>query len=132
MIVTTLDTFTSLLAGCTIFAILGNLSYELGAKNIGSVVRGGIGLAFISYPETIARFVIVPQFFGIVFFAMLFVLGIGSGVGIVSAIIGIVHDSLPKIKYWHVAASICFCEFLIGLIYVTPVRLIKRDLRSFL
>ncbi|XP_012219266.1 sodium-dependent nutrient amino acid transporter 1-like isoform X2 [Linepithema humile] len=120
MIVTTLDTFTSLLAGCTIFAILGNLSYELGAESVGSVVRGGIGLAFISYPETIARFIIVPQFFAIVFFAMLLVLGIGSGVGIVSAIIVIVHDCLPKVKYWHVAASTCFCEFLIGLIYVTP------------
>ncbi|KAL0110486.1 hypothetical protein PUN28_013833 [Cardiocondyla obscurior] len=120
MIVTTLDTFTSLLAGCTIFAILGNLSRELGIKDIGAVMKSGTGLAFISYPETIAKFTIVPQFFGVVFFAMLFVLGIGSEVGLASAIISIVHDQFPKVKYWHIAAGTCFCEFLIGLIYVTP------------
>ncbi|XP_077259916.1 sodium-dependent nutrient amino acid transporter 1-like [Temnothorax americanus] len=120
MIVTTLDTFTSLLAGCTIFAILGNLSRELGIEDVGAVVRGGTGLAFISYPETIAKFTIAPQFFGVVFFAMLFVLGIGSEVGLTSAIISIVHDQFPKVKYWHVAVGTCFCEFLIGLIYVTP------------
>jgi len=121
MIVTTLDTFTSLLAGCTIFAILGNLSRELGIEDISTVVRGGTGLAFISYPETIAKFTIAPQFFSVMFFAMLFVLGIGSEVGLASAIISIVHDQFPKIRYWHIAAGTCLCEFLIGLIYVTPV-----------
>lgn len=121
MIVTTLDTFTSLLAGCTIFAILGNLSRELGSEDIGAVVRGGTGLAFISYPETISKFTIAPQFFSVVFFAMLFVLGIGSEVGLTSAMISIAHDQFPKLRYWHVAVGICFCEFLIGLIYVTPV-----------
>ncbi|XP_018398128.1 PREDICTED: sodium-dependent nutrient amino acid transporter 1-like [Cyphomyrmex costatus] len=120
MIVTTLDTFTSLLAGCTIFAILGNLSRELEIEDIGTVVRGGTGLAFISYPETIAKFTIAPQFFSVVFFAMLFVLGIGSEVGLASAIISIIHDQFPKVKYWHIAAGTCLCEFLIGLIYVTP------------
>ncbi|XP_011876475.1 PREDICTED: sodium-dependent nutrient amino acid transporter 1-like [Vollenhovia emeryi] len=120
MIVTTLDTFTSLLAGCTIFGILGNLSRELGIEDVGAVVRGGTGLAFISYPETIAKFTIAPQFFGVVFFAMLFVLGIGSEAGLASAIISIVHDQFPKVKHWHVAVGTCLCEFLIGLIYVTP------------
>ncbi|RLU21304.1 hypothetical protein DMN91_005677 [Ooceraea biroi] len=119
-IVTTLDTFTSLLAGCTIFAILGNLSHELAIEDIGAVVRGGTGLAFISYPEMIAKFTVAPQFFGVVFFAMLFVLGIGSAVGLASAAICIIRDQFPQIRYWHVAAGTCFCEFLIGLIYVTP------------
>ncbi|XP_014476459.1 PREDICTED: sodium-dependent nutrient amino acid transporter 1-like [Dinoponera quadriceps] len=120
MIVTTLDTFTSLLAGCTIFAILGNLSHELGNEDIGAVVRGGTGLAFISYPETIAKFDVAPQFFSVVFFVMIFVLGIGSEVGLTSAIIAIVRDQFPGVKYWHVAVATCVGEFLIGLIYVTP------------
>lgn len=121
MIVTTLDTFTSLLAGCTIFAILGNLSHELGNEDIGKVVRGGTGLAFISYPETITKFAVAPQFFSVVFFVMIFVLGIGSEVGLTSAFIAIVRDQFPGVKYWHAAVAICLCEFLIGLIYVTPV-----------
>jgi solute carrier family 6 amino acid transporter-like protein 5/7/9/14 len=61
MIVTTLDTFTSLLAGCTIFAILGNLIYEMGVDDIRTVVNGGPGLAFVSYPDAIAKFDAVPQ-----------------------------------------------------------------------
>lgn len=60
-IVTTLDTFTSMLAGVTIFGILGHLAHELGTDDIGKVVKGGAGLAFISYPDAIARFQFVPQ-----------------------------------------------------------------------
>jgi solute carrier family 6 amino acid transporter-like protein 5/7/9/14 len=61
MIVTTLDTFTSLLAGSTIFSILGNLIYEMGEDDIRTVVAGGPGLAFVSYPDAIAKFDAVPQ-----------------------------------------------------------------------
>jgi solute carrier family 6 amino acid transporter-like protein 5/7/9/14 len=61
MIVTTLDTFTSLLAGCTIFSILGNLMYEMGEDEINNVVTGGPGLAFVTYPDAIAKFDAVPQ-----------------------------------------------------------------------
>lgn len=60
-IVTWLDTFTSLLAGCTIFGVLGHLAHELNTDDIASVVNGGPGLAFISYPEAIARFKTAPQ-----------------------------------------------------------------------
>lgn len=60
-IVTTLDTFTSMLAGCTIFGILGHLAHESGTTNIGEVVEAGAGLAFISYPDAIAKFKFLPQ-----------------------------------------------------------------------
>jgi solute carrier family 6 amino acid transporter-like protein 5/7/9/14 len=52
-IVTTLDTFTSLLAGCCIFGILGHLAHELGVEDVASVIKPGAGLAFISYPGEI-------------------------------------------------------------------------------
>lgn len=61
MIVTTLDTFTSLMAGLTIFAILGNLAHNLGVDDISTVIKGGTGLAFISYPDAISKFEVVPQ-----------------------------------------------------------------------
>jgi len=62
IIVTTLDTFTSLLGGFTIFGILGNLAHNMGEKDISKVVKsGGSGLAFISYPEAISKFTFVPQ-----------------------------------------------------------------------
>ena len=56
-----MDTFTSFLAGMTIFSILGNLAYESG-MNVTDVVGGaGPGLAFVSYPDAIAKFNVVPQ-----------------------------------------------------------------------
>lgn len=60
-IVTTLDTLTSLLAGVTIFGILGHLAHLTGNEDIGSVVKGGASVAFISYPDAIARFDFWPQ-----------------------------------------------------------------------
>ena len=52
---------TSLLAGFTIFSILGNLQYETQASDISDVVKASTGLAFISYPTAIAKFNFVPQ-----------------------------------------------------------------------
>lgn len=61
LIVTTLDTFTSLMAGITIFGILGNLAHNLNLDDISSVVRSGTGLAFISYPDAISKLEFLPQ-----------------------------------------------------------------------
>lgn len=61
LIVTSLDTLTSFIAGCTIFGILGNLAHEMGMEDIDNVVKSGAGLAFISYPDAIAKFTFVPQ-----------------------------------------------------------------------
>lgn len=55
-----MDTFTSLLAGFAIFSILGNLAHNLNME-IGDVIKGGPGLAFVSYPNAIAHFDYVPQ-----------------------------------------------------------------------
>lgn len=122
VIVTTLDTFTSLLAGITIFAILGNLAHNLGVDDIRQVVKSGTGLAFISYPDAISKIKFVPQLFSVLFFLMLFVLGIGSVVALVSAVVTILWDQFPRFKYWQVAIFVCAGGFLCGLIYVTPVR----------
>ncbi|XP_015175831.1 PREDICTED: sodium-dependent nutrient amino acid transporter 1-like isoform X2 [Polistes dominula] len=120
MIVTTLDTFTSLMAGCTIFGILGNLAHEMGVSDISKVVKGGTGLAFISYPEALARFDVVPQLFAVFFFVMMFVLGTGSAVALNGAIVCIFCDHFPKVSQWIVVLLISIVGFLIGLIYITP------------
>lgn len=60
MIISLMDTLTSFLGGITIFAILGNLAYESG-KNVTEVVSAGTGLAFVSYPDAIAKFEYAPQ-----------------------------------------------------------------------
>lgn len=76
-VVSTLDTFTSILAGSCVFATLGHLKHELRAPNFSDVIKPGPGVAFMSYPETIAKFAEYSRFFSIMFFLMLYVLGIG-------------------------------------------------------
>lgn len=60
LVVSFMDTFTSVLAGTTIFGILGNLAYKQNVKVSAVINAGGTGLAFISYPEAIAKFDSVP------------------------------------------------------------------------
>ncbi|GAB0095809.1 Transporter [Sergentomyia squamirostris] len=119
MIVTTLDTFTSLLGGITMFAILGNLAHNLNV-DITQVVKVGSGLAFISYPDAISKFDWVPQLFSVLFFFMLLTLGLGSVVALVSAVVTVLRDQFPKVKYWQMALIVSSALFLSGLIYVTP------------
>ena len=71
-----------LILGFTIFSVLGNLANELNVP-IEEVIKSGQGLAFISYPTAIAKFDYVPQLFAVLFFLMLFTLGLGSATGTV-------------------------------------------------
>ncbi|XP_028167706.1 sodium-dependent nutrient amino acid transporter 1-like [Ostrinia furnacalis] len=119
MIVTTLDTFTSLLSGITIFGILGNLAYELNQDVADVVGSAGTGLAFVSYPDAIAK-TFLPQLYSVLFFLMMSVLGVGSGVALLSTINTVLMDSFPRIRTVYMSAICCTAGFAIGLIYVTP------------
>ncbi|XP_076624729.1 sodium-dependent nutrient amino acid transporter 1 isoform X1 [Colletes latitarsis] len=118
-VVTTMDLATSLIAGTTIFGILGNLAQESGKDDISTVVRAGTGLAFISYPEALARFTVVPQLFAVLFFLMLFVLGIGTTVAFTNVIVSIVKDKFPEVPNWKISVGVTSCGFLIGIVYCT-------------
>ncbi|KAG6794670.1 sodium-dependent nutrient amino acid transporter 1 isoform X1 [Apis mellifera caucasica] len=120
IVVTTLDTFTSLMAGFTIFGILGNLAHELGTEDISNVVRGGTGLAFVSYPDAIAKFTVLPQLFSVLFFLMLYVLGIGSAIALAGSLITIIRDQFPNLKHIYVVLGTVTFGFCAGIIYCTP------------
>lgn len=84
------------------------------------MVKGGAGLAFISYPEAIAKFKYLPQLFAALFFFMLLVLGIGSNIGMVSCVINVVKDRFPQLPHWKLAIGASVLGFLCGLVYMTP------------
>lgn len=130
-IVTTLDTFTSLLAGLCIFGILGNLAYELGVEDVSTVVKSGAGLAFISYPDAIAKFKTFPQIFSVLFFLMLYLLGIGSNVAMMSCIMTVVRDRFKWIKNWQVALVIAIVGTTFGSVYMTPVSIETKKFTDF-
>ncbi|KAG6447148.1 hypothetical protein O3G_MSEX004764 [Manduca sexta] len=118
-IVTTLDTFTSFLSGCTIFGILGNLAYELNTEVKYVMGSGGTSLAFISYPDAIAK-TFQPQLFSVLFFLMMSVLGIGSSVALLSTFNTLAMDAFPRVPTVYMSALTCSCGFLLGLVYCTP------------
>ncbi|KAI5651870.1 sodium:neurotransmitter symporter family domain-containing protein [Phthorimaea operculella] len=119
MIVTTLDTFTSLLSGATIFGILGNLAYNLNRPVENVVGAGGTSLAFVSYPDAISK-TFQPQLFSVLFFTMMTVLGVGSSVALMQTLNTVMMDAFPRVKVIVMGAICCTCGFLVGLIYVTP------------
>lgn len=119
LIISFADTFTSLLAGTVIFSILGHLAHELDLP-VAEVVKSGAGLAFVSYPEVLAKFDFVPQVFAVLFFLMLITLGLGSAVGFISAVTTTIYDSFPDVDQKFILKICCFVGYGIGLFYVTP------------
>ncbi|KAG6447150.1 hypothetical protein O3G_MSEX004792 [Manduca sexta] len=121
LIVTILDTFTSLISGVTIFGVLGNLAYQLNYDDVGQVIgTGGTSLAFISYPDAIAQSPFLPQLFAVLFFLMMAVLGVGSGVALLSTLNTILLDKFPRVPTIYMSTVTCTVGLLVGLIYVTP------------
>lgn len=120
-----MDTFTSLFSATTIFGILGNLAYENGSDDITTVVAGGSGLAFVSYPNAISKFEAVPQLFSVLFFFMLFLLGMGSNVGIHTCVMTVIKDRFTNISTWKIVIPLSIAQFFIGLMYVTPVNFLS-------
>ena len=54
---------------------------------------------------------------------MLFTLGVGSAASLTGCVISVVCDALPNYKRWIITVVICSIGFLLGLVYVTPVRI---------
>lgn len=118
--ITVVDTITSMTSGIIIFGILGNLAHEVGTTDIATVVKGGTGLAFVSYPDAIAKFDWMPQVFSAVFFVMLFVIGIGCVAGLQICLMTAIQDQIGQQGKLRLILVLAGTEFLIGLMYLTP------------
>ncbi|XP_064487090.1 sodium-dependent nutrient amino acid transporter 1-like isoform X2 [Ornithodoros turicata] len=116
-----LDTFTSILAGCVVFAVLGSLSTKLGVDFENVVGSGGTDLAYIVYPEALANIEFVPQLWSVLFFLMLFTLGVGSSVALVETILTTIRDQFPQLqkRKWMLVLPCTTFLFLCGLSLTT-------------
>lgn len=71
LITCVVNTFTSVLAGCVTFSILGHIALEQNS-DVGDVVKSGPGLVFLTYPEVVLKLPGAP-FWAATFFIMLVV-----------------------------------------------------------
>jgi len=114
-VISSLDFVTSIIAGVVIFSILGALSKETGIP-LDKIVEGGQGLAFIAYPTALARLP-VPQVWAIMFFFMLFLLGLDSEFALLETVLTSVYDGFPTLKRFKPILTFLLCAscFLISL-----------------
>ena len=108
--------------------VLGHISDYL-RVDFKDVVNSGPALAFVSYPFAIAKAFgpspvgwVVAIIVSMLFFLMLFCVGIGSVATITDSIVANIHKNLfPKIWLWLLKAIVCFFLFIGGIFYTTPV-----------
>ncbi|EFN77827.1 Sodium- and chloride-dependent glycine transporter 2 [Harpegnathos saltator] len=107
--------FTSVFAGFVIFSVLGFLAQQMHVR-INDVVQSGPGLAFIAYPEAVVRMPL-PNLWAILFFFMLFILGIGSQFAGVQAINTAILDKRPDLRKHEslVIVGICVVCWLLAI-----------------
>ncbi|KAJ2952014.1 hypothetical protein O0L34_g4274 [Tuta absoluta] len=106
---------TSIYAGFAIFSVLGFQALTMGVS-VSDVAGEGPGLAFVTYPEALLQMPI-PQLWSILFFVMLFILGLGSQFAGIEAINTAIVDRWPHLRknYWRVTAFTCTVCFLLGI-----------------
>ena len=111
------DAGIAFLAGLAIFSTLGYMAAQQGLPVAEVAGGGGLGLAFMVYPQTIN---LLPgsAFFGVLFFLLLVTLAIDSQFSLVEGCVGSIMDKW-NLKRGPALALISAPAFLIGLIYVT-------------
>lgn len=120
IIVPLLNCGTSIFAGFVIFSIMGYMATALN-KEVGEVVEEQFGLAFIAYPEAVAKLPISPLW-AFLFFFMLITLGFGSQICIVETVVTSVVDEFPQLlrkRKPFVLLAYCTLAFFVGLLCVT-------------
>jgi len=119
---------TSFIAGFAIFSILGYMATQLGVE-VPDVATAGTGLAFVAYPDLVTRLPL-PTLWAILFFLMLFTLGLDSQFAIVETLLTGVLDFKPSLrpKKTLIVGIICLIGFLLGLPLCCPGGSLLLDL----
>jgi len=114
-VVSSLDFLTSIIASIVVFSILGFLSTKLGVP-IESVAEKGQGLAFIVYPTALA-YLPAAWVWAVLFFFMLFFLGLDSEFALLETALTAIYDGFPKLRSHKVKITALSCGicYLLGL-----------------
>ena len=125
IIITLSNCTTSFIGGFAVFGALGYYAHLQGVA-VESVLKGGPGLAFVTYP-TIINNLPFARFFGIIFFLMLLTLAIDSAFSLLEAVSSSMRDKFG----WGIKRSnitVASIALLIGLIFTTGAGLFWLDI----
>jgi NSS family neurotransmitter:Na+ symporter len=112
-----IDTIVAFCAGFAVFGTLGYMAQQTG-QPMDAVVRDGIGLAFVAYPQTISLLPAFRSFFGVIFFLALAIAGITSSISIVEAFAAAIIDKFHA-RRGAVVTVLSVIGFLGGLVFTT-------------
>jgi SNF family Na+-dependent transporter len=103
---------TSIYAGLAVFSIIGYMANEYNI-DVRDVIDSGPGLAFVVYPRALSLMPVAPLF-SILFFFMLFLLGIGSQMVLIETVVTGFVDEFPflgKNACIRLMTTISVCSF---------------------
>ncbi|XP_045762984.1 uncharacterized protein LOC123865794 [Maniola jurtina] len=123
LVTTLVNCFTSFFSGFVIFTYLGFMSHKQGVP-ISSVATEGPGLVFQVYPEAVAT---LPgaSLWAMLFFFMLIMLGLDSGMGGLECVItGLLDQARASGAHWlrreHFTLLVVCVSFCVACINITP------------
>lgn len=117
----------SFLAGFAVFGTMGYMAFTKGALIKEVAGSGGVGLAFWTYPEAINLLPFGAVIFSLVFFIMLFTLGIDSAFSLIEGVVAGLVDKWGWNKK-KVVRLTCLIVFIISLLYATKGGLYWLDI----
>ncbi|XP_047474299.1 sodium- and chloride-dependent glycine transporter 1-like [Penaeus chinensis] len=109
LIVPILNSGTSILAGFVVFSVLGFMAKRAGVS-IEELAVAGPALVFVAYPEALSLMPIAPMW-SVLFFLMLFFVGIDSCFAHVETPVGCIIDEFPKLRHKRGWITFIFCSF---------------------
>ncbi|MDH5297795.1 MAG: sodium-dependent transporter [Desulfobulbaceae bacterium] len=116
----------SFVAGFAVFGIVGFMAHSQGVP-FETAIKGGPQLAFVVYPKAISMLPGMNSLFGIIFFLMLVIAGITSGVSLVEAFSCSITDKFTWPRQ-RVVTGLCLAGFLGSLVFTSRAGLYLLDI----
>ena len=116
----------SIIGGFAVFSMVGHLAYQEGLDVEDVATRSGTGLAFITIAEAMQYFGSFANVMSVLFFVMLFLLGLDSSYAWLETLVCNVEDYLfvndakrKKENTWKITTVIVLLQLGLGLVYTT-------------